>query len=317
VPVPGLGLQIQDQATYGAQADATVALTWEEVAGRYGDGTAYALRRPVLTVTLPDGTPLPSGVRTSLRQPPPVFGLGLLEAIPDATLRGLADPDDADGDGISGRPNQVWDAIAGEARLGRFGHKANNPSLQQQAAAAYVNDMGVGSSLFPDDQLAEPAAELDDDLLDATTFYTQTLGVPGRISLTDPEVRRGEALFANLGCASCHVDTLTTGAHELAALSFQTIHPYTDLLLHDLGDDLADGRPDFEADGREWRTAPLWGIGLTHTVLPGSGFLHDGRARTLEEAILWHGGEAEAAREGFRRADASDRAALITFLRSL
>jgi CxxC motif-containing protein (DUF1111 family) len=304
-PVPGLGSQIQDQAVYGADAEAAIALTWDEVPGTYGDGEAFSLRRPVLTFT----PPLPAGTLTSLRQPPPVFGLGLLEAIPDATIEAMSDPDDADGDGISGRVNHVPDAI------GRFGHKANTPTLRRQAAAAYRNDMGVGSALFPDDADGD-AVEVDDVTLDATAFYTSTLAVPARIDLDDPEVRDGEALFGEL-CAGCHVDTAVTGSHDVAALSAQTIHPYTDLLLHDLGDDLADGRPDFEASGREWRTAPLWGIGLTQTVLAGSGYLHDARARTLEEAILWHGGEAEDARERFRTASAADRAALVTFLRSL
>ncbi|MCB9561596.1 MAG: thiol oxidoreductase [Kofleriaceae bacterium] len=317
VPVPGLGTQLQDQANYGVAAEATVAVTWDDVAGHYGDGAPYTLRRPRLAITLADGAALPADVQTSLRQPPPVFGLGLLEAVDGATLEALADPDDLDGDGVSGRVNHVWDAEAGAVAIGRFGHKANTPTLRQQAAAAYVNDMGVGSSLFPDDAGDAPVVEIDDDTLDATAFYTRTLAVPARVATDDPAVARGETLFRDAGCARCHVETLTTGAADVAALADQTIHPYTDLLVHDLGDDLADGRPDFEADGREWRTAPLWGLGLTHTVLPGSGFLHDGRARTLEEAILWHGGEAEAAREAFRRAPVADRDAVVAFLRSL
>jgi CxxC motif-containing protein (DUF1111 family) len=145
----------------------------------------------------------------------------------------------------------------------------------------------------------------------------QTIGVPARTLLDDPQVQRGEQLFAAANCIACHVSELRTGPHQIPALANQTIHPYTDLLLHDLGPGLADGRPDFEASGNEWRTPPLWGVGLTQTVLPFSGFLHDGRARSLEEAVLWHGGEAERAKETFRSMAADDRAALIRFLRSL
>ena len=308
--VPGLGHQIQDQSVYGVAAEAAVAITWEEVSGTYDDGTPYVLRRPKLAVTLPDGSALGAEIETSLRQPPPVFGLGLLEAIPDATLEALADPDDSDDDGISGRVNHVLDVATGTLAVGRFGHKSNTPSLHQQAAAAYFNDMGVGSPVFRD----ADTAEIDDTTLGDTAFYTQTLAVPAR---ADGDVSRGEALFADFQCAGCHVPVLETGPSPVAVLANQRIAPYTDLLVHDLGPELADGRPDGEADGTEWRTPPLWGIGLTHTVLPGSGFLHDGRARTLEEAILWHGGEAEAAREAFRRADAAARAALITVLQAL
>jgi CxxC motif-containing protein (DUF1111 family) len=311
VPVPGLGLQVQDQAVHGAAPEAHVVVEWRDVPGAYADGTAYTLRAPDLHVTLPDGSPLPDDVLTSLRQPPPVFGLGLLEAVPAETIEALADPDDADGDGISGRPNHVWDAARGSTALGRFGHKANNPTLLQQAAAAYFNDMGVSSPYFAE---ADGAADIDDDTLRAAAFYTQTLAVPERAPL---DVGAGEDLFHAFGCGGCHVDSLTTGDHEIVALAGQVIRPYTDLLLHDMGDGLADGRPDFEADGHEWRTAPLWGLGLTHTVLPYSGFLHDGRARSLEEAILWHGGEAEAAKEAFRQADAADRAELLRFLGAL
>lgn len=313
VPVPGLGAQIQDQAIFGETPEAKVEVDWETVPGTFGDGTAYALRRPVLRITLPDGTPLPADAQTSLRQPPPVFGLGLLEAVAEADIRALADPDDADGDGISGRVNEVWDPEVGGAVLGRFGHKANTSNLRIQAAAAYFNDMGVSSPVFGD---ADGHTDIGETELAATVFYTQTLAVPAPAAPTT-ESKRGEALFGEFGCVACHVDALETGEHAISALAHQAISPYTDLLLHDMGDDLADGRPDFRADGREWRTAPLWGIGLTHTVLPYSGFLHDGRARTLDEAILWHGGEAEKAREAFRNASATDRAALMAFLLSL
>ena len=312
VPVPGLGTQVQDQAVYGMPAEASVRIDWEEQPGSYADGAAYSLRRPKLTITLADGTPLPEHVMTSLRLPPAVFGLGLLEAIPEDTLLALADPDDADGDGISGRVNRVWDPQTRSEVIGRFGHKANTADLHLQSAAAYANDIGISNDFFPDSFLDIPS-----HVLDEVTVYTRTLGVPARTALGDEEVIRGEALFASMGCASCHVDTTVTGPHGIAALTGQVIHAYTDMLLHDMGPGLADGRPDFEASGTEWRTTPLWGLGLVQTVLPYSGYLHDGRARSIAEAILWHGGEARPSRNAFRSATADDRAALLRFLGSL
>jgi CxxC motif-containing protein (DUF1111 family) len=312
-PVPNIGTQIQDQGVYGHVPEADVNLEWQEQSGTYGDGAPYQLRSLLPNITLPNGKPLPETVMTSFRIPSPVFGLGLLEAIPEAEILRHADPDDGDRDGISGRPNQVWDVEAKSVVLGRFGWKANNPNLRQQNASAYVNDMGVTNPLFPE---ADGSSEVDEATLKTVTTYVQTLAVPARTLLDDPAVQRGEQLFA-ANCATCHVSTLRTGKHALPELSNQTIHPYTDLLLHDMGKGLADGRPDFQASGQEWRTAPLWGIGLTQTVLPYSGYLHDGRARTLEEAILWHGGEAETAKETFRTLPKGDRDALIRFLNSL
>ncbi|NBD10643.1 MULTISPECIES: di-heme oxidoredictase family protein [Corallococcus] len=314
VPVPGLGLQIQDQAVYGASPEASVTLAWEEREGTYADGTAYGLRSPRITIVMPDGSAPPSNMRTSLRLPPPVVGLGLLEAVDVATLQALADPTDANSDGVSGRLNTVWDVQARALVPGRFGWKANSPNLRQQSAEAYFNDMGISSPLFPE---ADGTFELPLRTLDAAVFYAQSLGVPARTAMDDAAVKRGEAKFKDLGCVACHRDTLETGEHPVAELSHQRIHPYTDLLLHDMGAGLADGRPDGDATGNEWRTAPLWGLGLTQTILPYSSYLHDGRARTLEEAVLWHGGEAERAREGFRSLSASDRAALVRFLQSL
>lgn len=314
VPVPDLGTQLQNHAVYGRDPEVRISVEWIEEPGAYGDGTAYSLRRPRLRLERPDGSALPEGMLTSLRQPPAVFGLGLLEAIADETLASWADPDDADGDGISGRINHVWDVDENEAVVGRFGHKSNQPNLHQQTAAAYVNDIGVTNPVFPDP--IDDSEDIDDEILDSATFYARTLAVPGRAPMS-PAAERGEELFAELGCASCHKNEVVTGAHELVALTDQAIEPFTDLLLHDMGDGLADGRPDFEASGSEWRTAPLWGVGLVQTVQPGSGYLHDGRARDLAEAVLWHGGEAEAAAEGFRQASSAERDALLAFLRCL
>jgi CxxC motif-containing protein (DUF1111 family) len=313
-PVPGLGTQIQDQAVYGIKPKADVEVEWQEKTGTYRDGTQYALRSPLLKITLPDGKPLSDNILTSLRLPPPVFGRGLLEAIPERDIVALAHTQTKQNNGISGKPNHVWDVRQKKLVLGRFGLKANNPNLFQQNAAAYVNDMGVTNPLFP---AKNGTSEIDLKTLKAVTFYTQTLAVPGRTLMNAPDIKKGEQLFEQANCAVCHIGTLKTGAHPVKAIANQTIHPYTDLLLHDMGQRLADGRPDFEATGTEWRTAPLWGLGLTQAVLPYSGYLHDGRARTLEESILWHGGEAEQSKEMFRRMVKTDRAALIQFLNSL
>ncbi len=313
-PVAGLGTQIQDQGVYGHPPEATVQIRWQEEQGQYDDGINYSLRSPVAKITQRDGKPLPTQVMTSLRIPPPVFGLGLLEAIPEATIRELADPEDNNQDGISGRPNKVWDVAQEKLVLGRFGWKANNPNLLQQTASAYVNDMGVTNPMFPE---ADGSSDIDQKILEEATFYSVSLAVPARTLLDDPQVKRGEKLFTQANCNACHVAQLTTGDSPTKALVEQTIHPYTDMLLHDMGSGLADGRPDFLATGKEWRTQPLWGIGLTQTVLPYSSYLHDGRARTLEEAILWHGGEAKQSQEAFRKMPKNDRDALVRFLRSL
>ncbi|MCC7369168.1 MAG: c-type cytochrome [Chloroflexi bacterium] len=312
--VPGLGTQVRDHATFGVQPDAGVALQWQTVDGQYADGTPYQLRTPSLTITLPDGTPLGPEVLRSLRVTPPSFGRGLLEAVPEAAILALADPEDRDGDGISGRPNWVWDVPNAERRLGRFGLKANVAGLPQQVAQAYSEDMGITNPMFP---ATDGSTEIDQSTLDAVIFYVRTLAVPARRT-PSAEARAGEALFVAAGCTGCHTPSVQTGPGPIRALANQTIYPYSDLLLHDLGAELADGRPDFEASGTEWRTPPLWGIGLTETVAGASStFLHDGRARSLDEAILWHGGEAEAARNWFVQATAEERARLIAFLRSL
>ena len=314
-PVPGLGTQIQDQGIYGHQPEAAVTINWSETTGQYGDGSNYKLQYPnPEIITLANDEPLPETVQTSLRIPSPVFGLGLLEAVPEKTIRNLADPEDQNGDGISGRANEVWDIAKNGTVLGRFGWKANNPNLLQQSASAYVNDMGVTNPLFPE---PDGTSDIDAETLENAEFYVQTLAVPARTLLNDSQVLRGEELFNQANCNACHLDTLQTGRYEVRELANQTIHPYTDLLLHDMGADLADNRPDFLATGTEWRTPPLWGIGLTQTVLPYSLYLHDGRAQTLEEAILWHGGEAKVSREAFRNMANSDRTALVKFLRSL
>lgn len=325
---PTYGGQLQPRAIPGVTAEAATHLAWSETPGAYADGTTYSLRSATLTFSDLGYGPMQSDTLFSMRVASPQYGLGLLEEIDEADLLAHADPDDADHDGISGRPNHVWDQLAGASALGRFGWKANQPSLRQQTAGAMLGDVGMTTSLNPTNEctaseascLAAPNGgdpELSDMILDLLVFYGRTLAVPARRDVDDPTVLRGRALFRDAGCADCHVPTFTTGDSDVAALSHQQIWPYTDLLLHDMGEGLADGRPDFEATGTEWRTPPLWGIGLLTTVNRHEYLLHDGRARGFEEAILWHGGEAEASREAFRAMSADERAALVRFLRSL
>ncbi len=325
---PRWGLQINDKAVPGVAPEGQVRITYREVAGSYGDGTPFSLRAPAYRFVPEDGAGA-EGLLMSPRVAPAVFGLGLLEAIPEDALAVRADPDDADGDGISGRLNRVWDPASRTMRLGRFGWKANAPSLRVQNAEALLGDIGITTSLFPEQNClptqADCAAvaqrfggiEADDVILDDLTFYMESIAVPARRDVRDPSVQRGQALFGDIGCAGCHTPQIETGDHANPVVAHQTIQPFTDLLLHDMGDGLADGRPDFAADGREWRTPPLWGLGLIETVNGHTFLLHDGRARNVAEAILWHGGEAEAAREGFRTLPATDREDLLRFLNSL
>jgi CxxC motif-containing protein (DUF1111 family) len=324
VPVPGFGGQLQQRAIQGVSPEADLAISYVDSAGVFVDGTPYALRVPQLALLNPYAG-LPGGLLTSPRAAPPVFGLGLLEAVPEQEILQLADETDQDGDGISGRPNYVYDMVSRQTMLGRFGLKANTPNLLQQAFVAYNEDIGVTTSYLPAENCegqipacATHPPELRDSVVQAVTFYLRTLAVPARRALDDSTARHGEALFAQLRCSACHQPTLQTGGVlGVPELSNQTIHPYTDLLLHDMGPGLADGRPDFLATGSEWRTPPLWGIGLTAAVNGHTTFLHDGRARSLIEAILWHDGEAHGVREAFRALSAADREALIAFLRSL
>jgi CxxC motif-containing protein (DUF1111 family) len=321
--VPGFGTQLQLRAVPGFTPEAQATLAWTEVSGSFADGTSYTLRVPQFTVS---GLyqALPSNTLISPRVAPVVFGLGLLEAVRLTDILALADPRDRNRDGVSGRPNYVWDAVRRRVAVGRFGWKANAPNLLQQAAGAYNGDMGVTSSLFSaepcegrDPACARHAAEVPDETVGNTAFYTQTLGVPARRNLDDPTVREGEQLFYAARCNSCHTPTLTTGRAVVSEVSNQVIHPYTDLLLHDMGAGLADNRPDFQANGQEWRTPPLWGIGLLQTVNGHTNLLHDGRARNVLEAVLWHDGEARSSRDRVKQFTAGQRDALVAFLQSL
>lgn len=325
LPTPGFGGQLNDKAVFGVAPEADVRIVYEETERSLADGETVRLRTPAVTLENPYAN-LPEGLMTSARVAPPVFGRGLLEAVPDERLLFLADPHDTDGDGISGRPNYVYDFTLKTMVIGRFGLKANQSSLLQQAAAAYRNDMGITNPIFEtdstvdrgfDDGLADDP-ELDLKTVEDAAFYTQTLAVPARRNVLDSIVQRGAALFDEAGCAKCHVPHHTTETLAgVPSVSNQEIYPYTDLLLHDLGEGLSDGRPDFDAAPEEWRTAPLWGIGLTKAVQGHTFFLHDGRARSLIEAIMWHAGEAESAREFVMGLSKEEREALLRFLESL
>jgi CxxC motif-containing protein (DUF1111 family) len=323
--VPGYGAQLQDVAVFGRQAEAKVDIqyTYEKII--LPGGQVVELRKPTYNLLNPY-TPLPAAYMTSPRMAPPFFGLGLLQNISEQTILSFADENDANGDGISGRPNYVWDPALHKTTLGRFGLKANTGTILTQVAAAYNQDMGITNKIFPlessNGQLQYDGlnddVELPDSLLDAAAFYIKTLSVPARRNISDATALAGEKIFTQINCSSCHIPTMQTAVDiTLAAISNQRIHPYTDLLLHDMGSGLADNRPDFFANGNEWKTPALWGIGLFPKTNGVPFYLHDGRARTLEEAILWHGGEAQASKQKFIELGNNERKQLIKFLQSL
>ncbi len=300
------------------------------------DGTVVHLRKPTYSIKDLHYGPLHPQAMLSPRVAPPMIGMGLLETIPAADILANADPDDRDHDGISGRPNWVWSVEHDKVMLGRFGWKAGVPTIYQQTISAFAGDIGIASRMMPapggDCTAAQKACrtapnggpsakntiEIPDQLLDRVVFYARNLAVPARRKIADPQVLRGKALFYKSGCAACHRPKFVTRRDpKRPEQAFQLIWPYTDLLLHDMGEGLADHRPEGVATGREWRTAPLWGIGLTKVVSGHTFFLHDGRARNLLEAILWHGGEAEAAKQKVVKMSRDQRAALIAFLDSL
>jgi CxxC motif-containing protein (DUF1111 family) len=335
-PDPTYGGQLQDLATPGHAAEGQMEVHYDEKPVTLADGTLVSLRAPSYGISAPGYGPLPDGLMISPRVAPQMIGLGLLEAIPAEDILALADPEDADGDGISGRAQIVPSVEFGVPMLGRFGLKAGAPTVREQSSAAFAGDMGLSTPLHPAPSgdctaaqslcLSAPnGAQADHDghevgtqSLDLVTFYSRNLGVPERRRVSDPQVLRGKQVFHALNCSGCHWPKhVTHRLDDQPEQSFQLIWPYTDLLLHDMGPDLADNRPEGRASGREWRTPPLWGIGLTATVSGQTQFLHDGRARTLLEAILWHGGEAAAARDGVVSLPEPDRAALIAFLESL
>lgn len=335
-PDPVYGVQIQDFAIPGHVPEAQVSITYEEFEVELSGGETATLRRPTYGLDALGYGPLDPASTLSPRIAPQMIGLGLLEAIPAADILAGADPEDADGDGISGRPSFVWSREFGRPMLGRFGWKASTPTVMAQSSDAFHVDMGLSTPLHPEGygecsstQAACRAApdggsdvhggfEVGQEALDLTVFYSRNLAPPARRDLDDPQVLRGKQIFYETGCVSCHRPKFVT--HRLDGRpeqSFQLIWPYSDLLLHDMGEGLADHRAVGVASGREWRTAPLWGVGLTEAVSGHTYFLHDGRARSLLEAILWHGGEAQPMRDAVVAMPPEDRAALIRFLESL
>jgi CxxC motif-containing protein (DUF1111 family) len=307
----GNQLQLQEGTASVAGYDMkTVALA---------DGTSVTLKRPTFTVTTKDGQPI-TGYSARLARK--LIGLGLLEAIDEKTILSRADRLDCDKDGISGRPNFVNEPGTNLLRVGRLGWKAEKVSVVHQVADAAEADLGVGTSLIPD---STGKVELGDDDLNKLTTYMRLIGVSPQRDGEDPTVRHGEQVFKTVGCSKCHVTDVVTGAnHPFAELRGQAVRPFTDLLLHDMGADLADesgvaadDKPGAPPSASEWRTPPLWGLGLYQTVNGHTGLLHDGRAANVTEAVLWHGGEAAAIRDQFAALPAADREALVAFLMSL
>ena len=331
LPDPVYGTQLQDFAAPGQTAEGRLDIRYTPLPVTLADGVTVTLRQPSYAIAGEAYGPLDPTTILSPRLAPPMTGLGLLEAIPATDILAREDPDDADGNGISGRANRV------NGTLGRFGLKAAIATVRDQTAQAFAIDMGLSTPLRPapwgDCTTAQPTCldapdgrdpglrdgvEVDTESLDLVTYYAANLAVPARRNVSDPTVLRGKALFYSLNCTGCHTPKhITARLPATPEQSFQLIWPYTDLLLHDMGPGLADGLPEGLATGTEWRTPPLWGIGLAQTVSPGAGFLHDGRARTLLEAVLWHGGEAEAPRNAVIALPTPDRAALVAFLESL
>ena len=325
-PHPSYGGQFNEEGVPPVRGEGRVAVQWQPVRHRRADGSVTLLRRPVLRFSELAYGPL-DGVRTSPRVGPAVFGLGLLESVPPAAL--LAWLRRASGDGVHGRLNQVWDPIAAKATIGRFGWKANTATLQGQIVGAAHGDLGLTSTIVPQPPCAErqreclqqsqthPGVELDDTAVHDMTLYLANLAPAAPRQVDVPAVQQGRALFAQVGCARCHAPALPLGPTAPAGLAGRTIAPYTDLALHDMGPGLSDHRPDYQATGRQWRTPPLWGIGLVPTVNEHTEFLHDGRARSLDEAIAWHDGEARRVRQRYERLPAAQRDALLQFLASL
>jgi CxxC motif-containing protein (DUF1111 family) len=336
IPDPVYGGQLQDFSIQGFEPEGKIEITYKETEVELSDGETLALRAPTYEIADLGYGPMSPDIMMSPRIAPPMIGLGLLEAVPEEQILANADPDDEDGDGISGKPNMVWSALHEKMMLGRFGWKASVPTIAEQAAAAFSGDIGISTTLHPSGAgectarqekcMNAPSGnspkyenvEVGDELFKLVTFYSQNLAVPKRRNPDDPDVLKGKALFYETGCVKCHQPKFLTGeAKGQPHLSNQLIYPYTDMLLHDMGEGLADNRPDGEANGREWRTSPLWGIGLTKTVNGHTLFLHDGRARNLTEAILWHGGEAQTARDAFAALPKDDRDRLLAFVNSL
>ncbi len=334
-PEPTYGRQLQDFSPPTLAPEYRLDITYEEIEVALAGGETASLRKPTYKAADLGYGPMHKDVMVSPRVAPPMIGLGLLEAIPAVDILGRTDENDADGNGISGKANLVWSEEYQRVMLGRFGLKAGSPTMHEQSASAFSGDIGISTPLFPahwgectEAQIGcrnqphgddiERGTEIDQKNMDLVTFYSSNLAVPARRNMDAPEVLRGKEQFYTAGCTSCHTPKFVTHRlNDRDEHSFQLIWPYSDLLLHDMGEGLADHRPEARADGYEWRTPPLWGLGYTKQVSPIAGFLHDGRARTILEAILWHGGEAQAARDTVVDMSPQERSDLISFLESL
>ena len=335
IPEPTYGGQLQNFSIAGLHAEGRMVVDYEPVDVELADGTIVTLRAPTYSVSDLNYGPMHPDAMFSPRLAPPMIGMGLLEDIPADDILAHEDPDDADGDGISGRANWSWNVAEDRLMLGRFGWKAREPTIAQQSAHAFAGDIGISSAIAstwsgdctdaqadcrgaPDGRDPDEGVEVPQKMFDLVVFYARNLAVPARRDIDDPQVLAGKQLFYESGCVSCHVPKFVTGRETEPEQAFQLIWPYSDLLLHDMGPGLADHRPEGAADGSEWRTAPLWGLGHAETVGSGRAFyLHDGRATTILEAILWHGGEAEASKNNVVAMTKDEREALLAFLRSL
>lgn len=330
------GTQLQDLAVPGLASEGKIKIAYEEEIVSLRGGEKVSLRKPTYSITNHGYGPLGEGTTISPRVANPMIGLGLVDAIHPADLIALADEQDADGDGISGKLNIVTDPETNQPAIGLYGWKASEATLASQTASAFAGDIGISSDLLANaygdctvaqtDCIALPTgvqprlgeSEAPEPAFGLVTFYAANLAVPARRDVEEPGVLRGKELFYNTGCVACHQPKFVTSRNaQRKEHRFQLIWPYSDFLLHDMGEGLADGQDVGRANGREWRTPPLWGIGLTETVNGHTFFLHDGRARNLTEAIVWHGGEAQAARDGFVDLPKADRDAMIRFLESL
>jgi len=337
IPEPTYGGQLQDFAIQGFRAEGRMRITYEEQPIKLSGGEVAHLRKPSYSVADLGYGPMHPETMLSPRVAPPMIGLGMFEALADTDVEAAADPDDSNHDGISGKANFVWSPKLKQVALGRFGWKAGNATIEDQTSGAFSGDIGISTPLFPKgagdctlrqkechltptgERRRYEGVEADQKMVDLVVFYSRNLAVPQRRGVGDPDVLAGKRVFYQSGCIACHRPKFITrrDVPDMPEQSRQLIWPYTDLLLHDMGDGLADGRPEGRADGREWRTAPLWGIGLTRTVNGHTFFLHDGRARNLLEAVLWHGGEAEKAKDKVVAMPPEDRRRLIRFLESL
>ena len=329
------GGQLSEFSTESVLEEAEISIKYEFLNVAYDDGSIIQLKKPRVIIDKLNYGNLESNTSSSIRIAQMMIGLGLIENIAEENILKLEDVDDSDGDGISGKANYSWDLQENKFKLGRFGWKASQPTVLQQTADAFYHDMGLSNKFYPNASNCTESQvecnksisgnseiydnfEVSNDQLDLVTFYSSQLGVPAARNQKKPDVIAGRKLFYDIGCNSCHVEKhITRGDGPFENLNNQVISPYSDFLLHDMGEGLSDDVPEFQANGNEWRTPPLWGIGLTKIVSGRESYLHDGRAETLEEAILWHGGESILTINKFKKLDINQRNQILKFISSL